>query len=176
MLWPETRDKDEKLPDKIPGKIDRTTKTSYLKISFGYLPDALQKLRGIARFFPSLIDDQDKIVKIGPIPKGTPVGLLTNINPLSESDDPDQRLEHDKKLLDLVLKISGDLEKLPPHATDQDAEQVFRNLVEPMLSLSKCPDLIVNRGHYFGTGFFQGGEPGLNDADKYALIAFLKRF
>jgi hypothetical protein len=33
----------------------------------------------------------------------------------------------------------------------------------------------VNRGHYFGTSKFAGGEPGLNDIDKRALIAFLKR-
>lgn len=176
MLWPESRDKDELLGDKIPGKIDRTTKTSYLKISYGYLPDALQQLRGIARFFPWLIDDRDKIIRIGPIPKGTPVGLLANINPLPESNDPDQRLQHDKKLLDLVLKISGDLQKLPPNATDQDAEKVFANVVDQMLELSKCPDLIVNRGHYFGTDKFAGSEPGLSDEDKRALIAFLKRF
>lgn len=176
MLWPEKRDKDELLGDKIPGKIDRTTQTTYLRISYGYLPDALQKLRGIGRFFPWLIDDKDKMIQIGPIPKGTPVGLLTNINPLSESTDPAEQLAHDKQLLDLVVKISGDLEKLPPGATDDQARQVFANVVEQMLSLSKCPDLIVNRGHYFGTSQFTGGEPGLSDDDKRALIAFLKRF
>jgi hypothetical protein len=175
MLWPEKRDKDELLGDKIPGKIDRTTEASYIKISYGYLPDALQELRGFARFFPWLIDDTDKIVKIGPIPKGTPVGLLTNLNPLSESADPVERLEHDKKLLDVVLKINADLQKLPPGASDEEAKKVFARLVDPLLELSKCPDLIVNRGHYFGTDKFAGGEPGLSDADKRALIAFLKR-
>jgi hypothetical protein len=44
------------------------------------------------------------------------------------------------------------------------------------LELSKCPDLIVNRGHYFGTEKFAGGEAGLNDDDKHALITFLTRF
>ena len=175
MLWPEKRDKDAWLGDKIPGKIDRTTEPSYLKISYGYLPDALQKLRGFARFFPWLIDDTDKIIKIGPIPKGTPVGLLTNVNPLSESADPAKRIEHDKKLLDLVLRINSDLQKLPENASDEEAKKVFSNLVDPLLEVSKCPDLIVNRGHYFGTGKFAGGEPGLSDADKHALIAFLKR-
>jgi hypothetical protein len=176
MLWPEKRDKDELLGDKIPGKIDRTTQDSYLKISYGYLPDALQSLRGIGRFFPWLLDDQDKIVKIGPIPKGTPVGLLTNINPLSDSDDPAARLEHDKQLLALVVELNADLVKLGPNATDDQARQVFSNLVDNMLSLSKCPDLIVNRGHYFGTNMGPDGGPGLSDADKRALIAYLKRF
>jgi hypothetical protein len=39
----------------------------------------------------------------------------------------------------------------------------------------------VNRGHYFGTNYREPGEtgpnrPGLSDADKYALIEFLKTF
>ena len=176
MLWPEKRDKDELLGDRIPGKIDRTTEDSYLKISYGYLPDVLQQLRGLARFVPWLIDDQNKMLKIGPIPKGTPVGLLTNLNPFSESADPAERLQHDEKLLNLVLRMTADLQKLPRQATDEEARRVFANLVEPLLELSKCPDLIVNRGHYFGTDKFAGGERGLSDADKYALIAFLKRF
>jgi hypothetical protein len=123
-----------------------------------------------------LIDDQDKEIQLGPIPEGTPVGLLTNLDPLGPGADPAEKLEHDQKLLDLVLKINSDLQKLPPGATNADAQQVFANLVEQFLSLSKCPDLIVNRGHYFGTDKFTGGEPGLSDQDKRALIAFLKRF
>ncbi len=109
------------------------------------------------------------------IPKGTPVGLLANLNPLPESKDPALRLEHDKKLLDLVIKIATDLHNLPPGATDDDAKKVLSNLVDPLLELSKCPDFIVNRGHYFGTDKFTG-EPGLSEADKQALIAFLKTF
>jgi hypothetical protein len=174
MLWPETRAKDTLLGDKIPGKIDRTTEQSYLKISYGYLPDALQKLRGFARFFPWLLDDKDKIIKLGPIPTGTPVGLLTNLNPLSDSADPAERLLHDEKLLNVVLKLNSDLEKLPAGATDEQAKKVFAGVVDQLLDLSKCPDLIVNRGHYFGTSQF-AGEPGLPDDDKKALIAFLKR-
>jgi hypothetical protein len=44
-----------------------------------------------------------------------------------------------------------------------------------MLELSKCPDFVVNRGHYFGTDLFKE-EPGLSDDDKRALIEFLKTF
>jgi hypothetical protein len=176
LLWPEKREKDELLGDKIPGKIDRTTEPSYLRISYGYLPDGLEPLRGIARFFPWFINDQEKLIQIGPIPKGTPVGLLANLNPLPESADPAEKRDHDRKLLSLVLTLNGDLIKLPPGASDEEARKVFSNVVEQFLSLSKCPDLIVNRGHYFGTGQFAGGEPGLSDEDKRALIAFLKRF
>jgi hypothetical protein len=41
------------------------------------------------------------------------------------------------------------------------------------MDLSKCPDYIVNRGHYFGTSMFKE-EPGLSDDEKRALIEFLK--
>ena len=44
-----------------------------------------------------------------------------------------------------------------------------------LLALSKCPDYIVNRGHYFGTSYSKD-EPGLSDEDKRALIEFLKTF
>jgi hypothetical protein len=130
MLWPETRAKDALLGDKIPGKIDRTPEQSYLKISFGYLPDALQEFRGIARFFSWLVDEKDKIIRLGPIPAGTPVGLLTNLNPLSESADPAERLLHDKKLLDLVLMLNTDLQKLPPNPSNEQAEKVFANALD----------------------------------------------
>ena len=43
------------------------------------------------------------------------------------------------------------------------------------MKLSKCPDYVVNRGHYFGTSYFKE-EPGLSDPDKRALIEFLKTF
>jgi hypothetical protein len=46
-------------------------------------------------------------------------------------------------------------------------------LVEPLLELSKCKDLVVNRGHYFGTDRF-AEEPGLTDAQKLDLVEFLK--
>ena len=45
--------------------------------------------------------------------------------------------------------------------------------LDDLLAVSKCPDFIVNRGHYFGTEYFKE-EPGLSDSDKHALIAFLK--
>lgn len=174
MLWPEKREKDEFLGDRIPGKIDRTTEESWLTISFGYLPDALQKLKGLGKQFPKFVDEQNKIIKIGPIPKGTPVGLLTNLNPLPESADPEVKLNHDAKLLDLVITLISDLNRLSENASDGEKRTVFSNSVEKFLTLSKCPDLIVNRGHYFGTDRF-AGEPGLTDEEKHALIAFLKR-
>jgi hypothetical protein len=179
MLWPEKRDRDEVLGAKIPGRIDRTTARSFLHLASGFLPDALQRLRAPSqRLLPWLFGDDG--IQIGPIPAGTPVGLLTNLNPLAESNDPAKHVQQAGKLVDLLIRMKLDLLRLPSNATDEQARQVLKNLVDPMLGLSKCPDLIVNRGHYFGTGYVEPGqsgpvpEPGISDQDKRALIEFLK--
>jgi hypothetical protein len=71
--------------------------------------------------------------------------------------------------------MKHDLAKLPRNASDEEARKVFANLVDPLLKLSKCPDFVVNRGHYFGTSYFKE-EPGLSDDDKRALIEYIKTF
>jgi hypothetical protein len=181
MLWPEKRDKDGRLGVKVPGLIDRTTKPSYIRISGGYLPEALQKSLGVGeRIAPWIFGEGG--IELGPIPAGTPVGLLANLNPLPENLDAAQRVDYAGKLLQLVATLNGDLQKLPKDASNDQTSQVFANSVDQLLELSKCPDLIVNRGHYFGTDFLEPGEqpgvrgPGLTDADKRALIEFLKTF
>ncbi|HKX26692.1 MAG TPA: cytochrome c [Blastocatellia bacterium] len=174
LLWPERREKDVALGDRVPGVIDRTTATSFLRVPAGYLPDALQSLLDpAARFFPWLFTSAG--VEIGPIPAGTPVNLLANLELISESRDPAARLEHGRKVLEVLLKAKRDLKALPQDAGDEEARRVFANLVEPLLELNKCPDFVVNRGHYFGTSYLPE-EPALSDADKRALIAFLKTF
>jgi hypothetical protein len=172
MLWPEKRDKDDLLGDRIPGRIDRTTERSYLRVPAGYLPDALQPMLGFwTHWFPWFVKYNG--IEVGPVPKGTPVNLLANVNLLSDSADTGERLEHDAQVVKLLLQIKHDLEALPENPTDAQAEQVFKNLVEPLLKFNKCPDFEVNRGHYFGTNQFPE-EPGLSDDDKRALIEFLK--
>jgi len=73
----------------------------------------------------------------------------------------------------ISVRFLRDLKALPPGASDDDARKTFANLVDPLLEVSKCPDFVVNRGHYFGTDYFSE-EPGLSDQDKRALIEFLK--
>jgi len=174
MLWPERRQNDPVLGDKVPGLIDRTTAPSYLRVPAGYLPDSLHELLGPAtRLFPWLFTDEG--IEIGPIPAGTPVNLIANLDLVSESDDLGARLAHDKKLLALLLRLKHDLKELPRGASDEEGRRVLADLVDPMLELSKCPDFVVNRGHYFGTSYF-AEEPPLSDDDKKALIAFLETF
>jgi hypothetical protein len=100
---------------------------------------------------------------------------LTNID-LDRREGIISRVIHKVELLKLLHKIKNDLKALPKNATDEQASKVFANLVDPLVKASKCPDYIVNRGHYFGTDYFKEAsvEPGLSDDDKKALIAFLK--
>lgn len=169
MLWPEKRDGERMYVTasgkKLPGVIDLTTERSYLEVPAGYLPDFLRPLLGVLhRWVPWLFGEGG--IEIGPIPKGTPVNLIANLDL-----DPANK----KRLLPLLIKLKKALKAVPEGASDEEAIKVFneRDLVDAMLKLSKCPDFVVNRGHYFGTDYLKE-EPGLSDDDKRALIEFLK--
>jgi hypothetical protein len=146
LLWPERRDKDAKLGDKVPGRIERTTEVSRLRIPAAMMAPELAKVLSPTGWFGGPPRD----VEIGPIPAGTPVSLLASLNLL------------DEKAQALLLRMSRDLK------TEAD----FAKLVEPLFELSACPDYVVNRGHYFGTGM--DGEKALSDAQKKDLIEFLR--
>lgn len=189
MLWPEKRVQDDEIGAKmpkaanglpLPSEIERTTTTSFLRVPKGYLPQALQGLVGpLEKLFPFLLHNGE--VEIGPIPSGTPVSLIANLDLLGEGLSGAAKVEHDANVLKLVLDIKSALKAVPTSAPDRDeqAKRIFteRDLVNKLMQFSKCPDYIINRGHYFGTSYLQEtDEPGLNDADKLALIEFLKTF
>jgi hypothetical protein len=159
MLWPEKRSGNGTFATNsgksLPGWIDRTTQRTYVNVARGYIPPLLKPLVGAEG------------IRIGPIPEGTPINLLSNIDLSKESE-----------VLLLLLKIKHKLNELPAGATDDEARKVFAPLVPELLKVSKCADFVVNKGHYFGTEYLPAGEgePGLSDADKRALIAFLKTF
>jgi hypothetical protein len=171
MLWPERREKDKIFGSETGagvGKIDRTTAPSFIWVPTGYIPDGYRKLIPFGeRTFPALFRNGE--VRIGPIPEGTPVSLLANSDLLG-ADLPrgTNRIDHVKQLADLLVRAKNDLKA---------NKNFFENkeVMDAMLKLSKCPDFVVNKGHYFGTNL-QGDEPGLSDADKRALIAFVKTF
>ena len=137
---------------------------------------------------PSVFGD-DSGISIGPIPRDTPVGLLTNLMLRPEEMGFRDRVKHDRVLVALVFDIKRKLGELGPPPSDpggmeaynKRAQEVFQqhpagqpSIADQLMSLSKCPDYVVNRGHYFGTGY--NGEPALSDDDKRALIEFLKTF
>jgi hypothetical protein len=167
MLWPEKREKDAVLGDKVPGVIDRTNVTSWLRIPTGYLPDVIKNAQDVLQLIaPKLFNEGG--IEIGPIPAGTPVDLLANFDPLPDTTSLRERLARDKAVVKAVVQLIHDLKALPQGASDEQARQVFANVGEQLFALSKCPDYVVSRGHYFGSN--------LSDADKKALIAFLKTF
>ncbi|WP_347986646.1 hypothetical protein [Methylomonas sp. AM2-LC] len=178
MLWPEKRKGNVQFQTvsgkMLPGWIDTTTEKSFLRVPSGYLPKLLDELISVIKG-GKFVDE--KGLELGPIPAGTPVSLLSNID-LDKREGVINRVEHDVQLLKLLKKIKSDLLALPKDASDEEARKVFSNLAEPLVKNSKCPDYIVNRGHYFGTDYYQDtqAEPGLSDADKRALIEFLKTF
>jgi hypothetical protein len=132
----------------------------------GFVPDNLRPLLGIGRrLFPFLF--RNGAIEIGPIPQGYPVALLANVDMLGPNEQTaKERSERKKTLLRVLKQAKKDLKN------NRDA---FSNpsTMEMLLSLSKCKDFVVNKGHYFGTSY-QTEEPALVDEDKRALIAFLK--
>ena len=162
MLWPEGRDKDDLFSAQGPGigVIDRLTVDSYLEVPLGYLPALLRPII-------STFANGDGI-RIGPFPKGMPVGLITNMDLMGADLPPAERPAHFKALLALLKQLKPALRPNPDPAE-------VRKLEEKMLTLSKCKDLVVNKGHYFGTSYFSEEAP-LGDDDKRALIEFLKTF
>jgi hypothetical protein len=173
MLWPERRNKDQKLfanqSGPTVGEIDRITVDSYVAVPKAYLPPLLRPALGIARrIFPFLGGDDDAL-QIGPFPKDMPIGLITNIDMLGDDLPPAEREAHQDKVRQLARRALGELKGNPNFG------EALYSLAEDMFAVSKCKDLVVNKGHYFGTDYFPE-EPGLNDSDKRALIEFLKTF
>ena len=126
----------------------------------GYVPAIVRPAEALAgEALPQFIN-KDGDINIGPIPAGIPINLLANIQLLAESDNFLDQLQHVKQLVALLGALAHDLSAAPPNATDDELRAKFVNLAQPMLALSKCPDFVVNRGHYFGTDKVPG-EQGL---------------
>ena len=143
LLWPEKRPNKE--------SIWRTTQECSLQVQLSVLPGPL-------RLLLKHHADPDGYFRLGPIPEGTPVNLLANI-------DPDT---NPAELVALCLKIKKALLKIKLQKLDSAAaKELLKAEVAPALfKVSKCPDLIEDRGHYFGVE--------LPDTDKRALIEFVK--
>lgn len=101
-------------------------------------------------------------LRVGPIPAGTPVNLLDDINPEAP---PDQIRKALKATLDGLTEIQTS------QLTGEARDKVFRDKIAPaLLSVSKCPDMVMDKGHYFP--WFAD----MSSDDKEALIELLKTF
>ncbi len=134
LLWPEKRDGKK--------SIWRTQNECYLHLRKEFVPEAI---RGFA--------DTDGYLKLGPIPKGTPINLLANLEPNAA-----QIVAITKELL------ASRTQPLRPEA----AQEHLQKALSLLLAANKCPDFIEDEGHYFGAD--------LPDDDKRALIEYMKTF
>jgi hypothetical protein len=97
-------------------------------------------------------------LSVGPIPAGTPVNLVMNINPEAPKG---LLIDAGASLLRGAFLVSARGLK------DKEALQAFEKEAGlPLLKASKCPDFWMDRGHWFGEA--------LSDEEKHQLIAFLK--
>lgn len=96
-------------------------------------------------------------IRLGPIPRGTPVNLLMNI-------DPEKT---DKLPAAIVALARGIIEVRKQGLTGDAAHAVFEKIAaRSLLEASKVPDFVLDRGHWFGEK--------LSEGQKLELIAFLK--
>jgi hypothetical protein len=96
-------------------------------------------------------------IDIGPLPRGVPVSLIMNMNPEAPP-------------LNLVRAVAGLTRGMALAGRERDPEQrrvVFeREASAALLGVSKCPDFVMDRGHWFGEH--------LSAEEKVQLKAFLK--
>ncbi len=106
LLWPEKRKGNLQYRTaagkELRGRVDVTSARSYLRVPKGYLPGFLQPLVGPLSYAQPWLFSEGGI-ELGPIPEGTPVNLLSNID-----------LEQKGKVLDVLAKATHDLKSLPP--------------------------------------------------------------
>lgn len=177
MLWPESRRMDAKTSVRVPGYMYRTSAASCVKVPVGYLPDLVKDHPGFFHWLAPWAFTEHGDLELGPFPKDFPISLITNVKLLPDNDEP-HGLDHywqlgrlGLKLLPVFKQLGGacSLDELREPATQARAERIWYGdpeVVDSLLSHSKCPDFVVNRGHYFGAD--------LSDPDKEALVAFLK--
>jgi hypothetical protein len=100
-------------------------------------------------------------IKIGPLPEGTPVDLIMNLNPQAPLGD----------LVDAVSGLTRGILRVRKDNLPDDEEGKTLRVFEaeaglPLLKASKCPDFVLDRGHWFAEG--------LSEEQKSQLKEFLK--
>ena len=187
MLWPEKREHDSVLGDKVPG-VDRPhhRRAATSRCRPAICPTALQPLQGrCTGWLPWLFSDGGDI-EIGPIPAGHAGEPARQPRAAAGDRRPRRAGARTREgAASCCVRLKHDLKALPQARATRSCASASPTWCEPLLELSKCPDFVVNRGHYFGTASSTTGrperrreglrpEPELSDDDKRALIEFLK--
>jgi hypothetical protein len=76
-------------------------------------------------------------INLGPVPAGTPVDLLANINPAEG-----RKFSNIRELISLMKEVKR-------ATSDQARDEANKKLVTKLLSMSNSPDLVMDNGHYF---------------------------
>jgi cytochrome c5 len=110
----------------------------------------------VAGFGANFIAGRFGDLNVGPIPAGTPVNLLANVNP------------EDARMPGNVRAVIKRLAALKESATPEERQQALNDVANQLLAISNSPDLVMDRGHYFGRD--------LTDQERNDLIELLKTF
>jgi hypothetical protein len=104
------------------------------------------------------VDGKMGPIEIGPIPKGTPVNLMMNLNPEASTGD----------LINAAFGVTRGILRIRKDSLgDGPAWQAFEEeAAVALMRVSKCPDFVLDRGHWFAEA--------LPDEEKKELKAFLK--
>lgn len=119
---------------------------------------ALPTFESLGARLLGLVDDGE--IRVGPIPKGTPVILIGNIN--AGKNDPQVGLW---TMLRTLKKAAKGLKEVQGKS-EAEVSARLSQLVPDLVKVNTCPDFEVDRGHDFGAE--------LSAQDKAALIEFLK--
>ena len=129
-----------------------------------------------SRLLPSLFD-ADGGITIGPFPKGLPVNLLSNLQPLPESSDPIERLRHVERMVQLLVDLKLYLVTLPARRDGRaDGQRRSAARWDVAAGAEQVPGLRGQPRPLLRHRPWSPGEPALSDDDKRALIEFLKTF
>jgi hypothetical protein len=143
------------------GLIWRTTEETSIEIPASQLGELASRLTGLHLPFPvpSLLKGD---LKIASIPAGTPVDLIANLDP--------GKMDKVLKALALAIWTTKELKKLDLDDSDDQkkAHELRNNLGQALLDASKCPDLVMDRGHYTAAA--------LTPKEQQDLIDLLKTF
>lgn len=98
-------------------------------------------------------------IKLGPVPTGTPVNLIMNLNPEAPTGD----------LLRAVFGMTRGFLRINKDQLSQKDGSAWKafeaEAAAPLMRVSKCPDFVLDRGHWFAQS--------LSDEEKKQLKAFL---
>ena len=112
MLWPERREIDPLFAARTAptvGVIDRITVDSYLEVSEAYISVPLRPLVTLSRRIFPFLGGEGASVRVGPFPKGMPIGLITNLDLLGEDLPPAEQEAHRDRVRNLVKRALREL-------------------------------------------------------------------